>query len=96
MMDVIQQDIFGGASEMKEVESVHKRLVKEAMGVKSYSSLEIISRMILFKPSLHTIGHFKDGSPTSFSSIHLLVHPFLQRIRDPEIDLKKLERLKNA
>ena len=72
MMDIIQQDIFGGADEMKEVESVNKRLVKEAMGVKSYSSLEIISRMILFKPSLHNAGNCKGGPSTSLSSIHLL------------------------
>lgn len=96
MMDVIQQDIFGRASEMKDVESVNKRLVKEAMGVKSYSSLETISRMILFKPSLHTIGGFKGGPSTPFSSIHVLVHPFLQRIRDPEIDSKTIGKVKEC
>jgi len=30
MMDLIMQDLFGVASEMKEVEYVEKRLVKEA------------------------------------------------------------------
>ncbi len=91
MMDIIQQDIFGDASEIKEVESVKKRLVKEAMGAKSYSCLEIMGRMILFKPSTHS----NNGS-LSLSSVHLLVHPFLQRLRDPEIDSKTLGKIKEC
>ena len=96
LIDVIQQDIFGQASEIKEVESVNKRLVKEAMGAKSYSCLEIISKMILFKPSLHNGGNFKLDNSMNFSSVHLLVHPFLQRIRDPEIDTKTLGKVKEC
>jgi U3 small nucleolar RNA-associated protein 20 len=83
IMDIIQQDIFGGASEMKEVDSVKKNLVKEAMGNKSYSSLEIVGKMILFKPSLHTIRNDNTDHPGPLSAIHSLVNPFLQRIQDP-------------
>ena len=91
MMDIIQQDIFGQASEMKEAESVKKSMIKEAAGVKSYSSLETLSRMVLFKPSLHS-----NSQSTSFSSVHMLVNPFLQRIRDPEVHTKTIGKVKEC
>jgi len=89
MMDIIQQDIFGDASEIKEVEGVKKRLVKEAMGAKSFGSLELISSMILFKPSLHS-------THLQLSSIHAIVNPFLERLQDPEVDSKTLSKVKEA
>ena len=52
VMNLIQQDISGSAIEIKEVEGLKKRLIKEAFGVKSFNTLEIVARMILFKPSL--------------------------------------------
>ena len=76
MMDLIHQDIFGKASEIKEAQHVEKRLIKEAMGSKSQDSLEIISRAILFRPSL-VAAHA--------SAVHALVTPFLERLRNPEV-----------
>jgi U3 small nucleolar RNA-associated protein 20 len=88
IMDIIQQDIFGKASEIKEVENVKKRLVKEAGGSKSYSTLEIISRMILFKPSTH--------SDTHMSSIHTLVNPLLARLDDSQVDVSTIGKVKEC
>ena len=51
-MDLTQQDIFGSASDIKEAEGAKKRLIKEASGGKSFNTLEIVGRMILFKPSI--------------------------------------------
>ena len=52
VMDPIQQDMFGSASEIKEVEGAKKGLIKEYSGGKSFNILEIVARMNLFKPSL--------------------------------------------
>jgi len=84
MMDIIQQDIFGRASEMKEAENVQKRVIKEAVGVKSFSSLQIISSLIIFRPSL-AISQGKK-SAIFLTAVHALVSPFLERLRDPEVD----------
>lgn len=89
MMDMIQQDLFGTASDMKEVESTKKRLVKEAGGAKSLDSLEIISRIILFNPS--TVDHMQ-----SLSSVHALVEPFLARLNDPEVSSTVIGKVREA
>ena len=39
VMDLIKQDIFGSASDIKEFEVMKKRLIKEASGVKSFNTL---------------------------------------------------------
>jgi len=88
MMDIIQQDIFGKASEIKEVENVKKRLVKEAGGSKSYSSLEIISRMIFFNPSLY--------SKKYLPGIHALVNPLLTRLDDSQVDASTIGKVKEC
>jgi len=90
MMDIIQQDIFGTASDMKEVDTSKKRLVKEAGGMKSLGSLELIGRMILFKPSSMA------SSPSNHSSIHALVSPFLSRLHDPEVPSSVIGKVKEA
>ena len=51
-MDLIQTYIFGSASVINEVEGVKKRLIKKASGGKSFITLEIVARMILFNPYL--------------------------------------------
>ena len=38
-MDLIQQDIIGSASEIKDIEGLKKRLIKEASGGKSINTL---------------------------------------------------------
>ena len=90
MMDIIQQDIFGTASEMKEVESTRKRLVKEAGGKKSLNSLELIGRLIHFNPSS------TKSSSSNISAVHILVNPFLERLRDPEVESKIIGKVKEA
>ena len=39
IMELIQQDIFGSANRIKEVEGVKKWLTKEASGSKSFNTL---------------------------------------------------------
>ena len=90
MMDIIQQDIFGTANDMKEVESTKKRLVKEAGGTKSLNSLELIGRSIFFKPSSVR------SSSCNFSSVHALVSPFLERLRDPEVPSSTIGKVNEA
>jgi len=46
IMDLIQQDLFGWASETKE-----KSKVKESFGAKTFDIIEILSKMIIFDPS---------------------------------------------
>ena len=51
-MDLIQQDIFESASDIKEVEGVKKRFIKEASRNKRFNTLDIVAIIILFKPYL--------------------------------------------
>jgi len=97
MMDLIQQDIFGKASEIKEVKHVQKRLIKEAMGRKSQDSLEIISRTIHFKPSLATAPD-RECFPgfTHASAVHALVTPFLDRLRNPDVPPSTMRKVKEC
>ncbi|KAL7543114.1 hypothetical protein ACHAXR_013072, partial [Thalassiosira sp. AJA248-18] len=97
MVDLIHQDVFGKASEIKEVNHVQKRLIKEAMGRKSQDSLEIISKIIHFKPSLVTASA-KESSPgfTQKSAVHALVTPFLERLRDPDVSSSTMRKVKEC
>ena len=45
-MDLIQQDIIGSASEIKDIEGLKKRLIKETSVGKSINTLQIVSIMI--------------------------------------------------
>eukprot|EP00957_Ditylum_brightwellii_P154191 11733675-Ditylum_brightwellii.AAC.1 len=56
MMNLIQQDLFGVASEMKEMQDIQRRVTKEAVGVKSCSMpWEKPSRFIVQCITLHAI-----------------------------------------
>jgi len=46
IMDLVQQDLFGMASETKE-----RSKVKESFGAKTFDIIEILSKMIIFDPS---------------------------------------------
>lgn len=96
MLDLIHQDVFGKASEIKEVQHVQKRLIKEAMGSKSLDSLEIISRIILFKPSLAAQEHGSLPGFTHASAVHALVTPFLDRLRDPDVSASTMRKVKEC
>eukprot|EP00804_Cyclotella_cryptica_P001375 CCRYP_014133-RA/>CCRYP_014133-RA protein AED:0.02 eAED:0.02 QI:68/1/1/1/1/1/6/174/3100 len=91
MLDLIQQDIFGISSEMKEVEHVEKRMIKEAMGSKSQDSLEIISRLIIFKPSMATNVENRNKS-----AAHVLVSPFIERLMDSEVSPPIIRKVKEC
>ena len=73
IMDLIQQDVFGIAAEMKETKDVAKRVIKEAMGVKSFDTLEILSTLIRFRPS--------DTTPDNLSAVHAVVTPFVEMLQ---------------
>ena len=96
MLDLIHQDVFGKASEIKEVQHVQKRLIKEAMGSKSLDSLEIISRIILFKPSLAAQANGSLPGFTHASAVHALVTPFLDRLRDPDVSSSTMRKVKEC
>ena len=91
MLDLIQQDIFGTSREMKEVEHVEKRMIKEAMGSKSQDSLEIISRLIVFKPSMVTSVENRNKS-----AAHVLVSPFIERLLDSEVLPSSIRKVKEC
>ena len=97
MLDIIHQDVFGKASEIKEVDHVQKRLIKEAMGSKSIDSLEIIARNIHFKPSIITesVKVTLPGLPHA-SAVHALVTPLLERLRDPEVSPSTIRKVKEC
>ncbi|GAX11440.1 U3 small nucleolar RNA-associated protein 20 [Fistulifera solaris] len=72
LMDLIQQDLFGVAQERKDADNAVS-YVQEAVGSKSYHSIELIASMITFDPT--------SSSLEEISSIHALVTPFLEKLR---------------
>ena len=68
VMDLIQQDIFGSAREIKEAEGVNTRLIKESSGDKSYNKLELVA-IILFKPYLALCATDDPNKNASSSSL---------------------------
>lgn len=91
MLNLIEQDIFGSSSEIKETDHVKKRLIKEAMGSKSLDSLEIISKLIFFKSLTAT-----DGDNHSNSSAHVIVDPFIDRLADPGVLPSTIKKVKEC
>ena len=92
LMDLIQQDLFGTASEMKEAQDVQKRVIKEAVGVKSYDTLEIVCKLITFSPSASNSGHNIETS----STVHVVVRPLLERLRLPDIDFATVGKIREC
>lgn len=86
LIDLLQQDLFGGAQERRDADGNHVRYVKEAGGSKSYHALELIASMIYFKPSARS-------SALSFSAVHALVSPFLDRLRDNSVTVTVTRRI---
>mmetsp|Transcript_26337 Transcript_26337/g.37753 ORF Transcript_26337/g.37753 Transcript_26337/m.37753 type:complete len:962 (-) Transcript_26337:142-3027(-) len=96
-MDLVQQDLFGVASEMKEVEYVEKRLVKEAMGSKSVDTLEIVCKHLLFHPSIAAESSGKDFvNLPSLSAVHNIVIPLLERLRLPDISSATIGKIREC
>lgn len=91
IMDLIQQDIFGTAAEMKEAKDVTKRVIKEAMGVKSYDTLELLCTMTRFRPSM-----MRDEA--SASAVHNVVGPLIARLQleGADTDLSSIGKVKEC
>ena len=90
LMDIIQEDLFGAAQERRDVEGVQGRFVKEASGSKSHNAVELLSSLIIFRPSLA-----KDYG-ANFSSVHCVVSPLIERLRIPNVDVKTIRRVKEC
>ena len=88
LMDVIQDDLFGEANERRESKETNVRYVKEAGGSKSIHSIEIICRLIVFKPS--GAGKFSVMS----SAVHCVVSPLLERLRLPDVETSTIRKIK--
>ena len=96
-MDLIQQDIFGSASDIKEIESVKKQLIKESSGGKRFNILEIFARIILFKPSL-ALSATDDPNKNArgvASAAHTLMLLFLKRLQEPDIQTSTIGKVKD-
>ena len=78
---------------MKGAESNRKSNMKEAMGAKSYESIEILSSLIMFKPS-QMKGW--DGKGTPPSSIHIICQPLLERMRSPTVSKSTISKVKEC
>ena len=90
LMDLIQEDLFGEASERRESRDTNVRYVKEAVGSKSVNSVEMLCRLITFKPSDTTNGGIGK------SSIHCILSPFLERLRMPNVEMATVKKIKEV
>jgi U3 small nucleolar RNA-associated protein 20 len=90
LMDVLQDDLFGEANERRESQETNVRFVKEASGNKSFHSIEMLSKMIVFSPSDTTVGNLP------VSSVHCIVSPFLERLRQPDVDTRTIRTIKEV
>ncbi len=88
IMDILQEDLFGEANERRESQETNVRYVKEAGGSKSMHSIELICRLIRFKPSDAL------NNKTSKSSVHCVVGPFLERLRMPDVSAAIIRKIK--
>ncbi|CAJ1908376.1 unnamed protein product [Cylindrotheca closterium] len=87
-MELIQEDLFGEANERRESKETNVRYVKEAGGSKSIDSVELICRLLKFRPSdVATNG--RNGS-----SIHCVVSPLLERLRQPDVDIYTIRKIR--
>jgi U3 small nucleolar RNA-associated protein 20 len=93
MMDLIQQDLFGDARERKEAEGAMKRLVKEASGSKGTDAIELICRMLTFRPSSAARGSNSSKDAVPVSAIHAVVTPLLERLRTPDATTRTVGRI---
>lgn len=90
IIDLIQEDLFGVANERRESRDTNVRFVKEAVGNKSFHSIEMLCRMISFNPSKAI-----NGKQTR-SAVHCIVSPFIERLRLSSIDTKMIRKVKEA
>ncbi|KAI2504538.1 hypothetical protein MHU86_9943 [Fragilaria crotonensis] len=91
MMDLIFQDMFGVASERRDDDGAPKKLVKEAAGSKYLDSVEMICQLLLFKPSANDSNLSSGGS-----SVHHVVKPFFEKLKDETISTKSIQKVKEC
>lgn len=92
MMDLIIQDMFGVASERRDVDGVSKKMVKEAAGSKYLDSVEMISQLLVFKPS----ELFKSNGSRNGSSVHCVVKPFFEKLNEELSSTKSIQMIKEC
>lgn len=90
LMDLLQQDLFGEAQERLDANGSQVRYVKEAGGSKSYHSLELMAQLICFN-NVASVSPLRSGS-----SVHILVSPFLERLRDPKMGSNLIRRVREC
>jgi len=90
LMDIIQEDLFGAAQERKDAEGVQGRFVKEAAGSKSHNAIELVSSLIVFRPTLA-----KDHGVLN-SSVHAIVSPLIERLKIPNVETKTIRIVKEG
>jgi U3 small nucleolar RNA-associated protein 20 len=90
MMNLIQDDLFGTARERREAEGAKKRFVKEASGSKSNDAIELICRLLEFKPSL---AAEQESGP---SAIHCVVMPLLGRLESQDTTAATIGRIREC
>ncbi|GAB5030268.1 u3 small nucleolar rna-associated [Nannochloropsis oceanica] len=79
---LLTEDLFGEAAGAKEAEAeVKSTTIKEAKGQKALDGLEVLSRLLLFRPT-YAVASPED--PAALSSVHALVKPFLFQLHDSE------------
>lgn len=88
IMDILQEDLFGEANERRESQETNVRYVKEAGGSKSVHSIEILCKLIRFKPS------DASNDQISKSSVHCVVGPLLERLRMSDISTSTIRKIK--
>ncbi|GMH64213.1 hypothetical protein TL16_g03915 [Triparma laevis f. inornata] len=86
IMNLVLADIFGVAAEMKESKDVGKRIIKEAVGVRSYDTLEILSGIIRFKPEEEN------------SAVLAVTKPLIEKLSedDSKINLAVIKKVREA
>jgi U3 small nucleolar RNA-associated protein 20 len=88
LMELIQEDLFGEANERRESKETNVRFVKEAGGSKSLDSIELICRMVNFKP----LDAGNNGP--NRSSVHCVVSPLLERLRSPDVETATIRKIR--
>ena len=92
LVDLIQQDLFGGAQEWKDARDSHVRYVKEAGGSKSLNALELLSTMITFKPLVTEPADETQIPPP----VQILLSPFLERLQDQAVSMTTIKRIREC
>jgi U3 small nucleolar RNA-associated protein 20 len=81
LMDLVLQDMFGVVSERREDGDISRHLIKEVVGTKYLETVEIICRLLYFRPS----ASIDKSVAVRRSSIHTVVAPFFEKLKSDGI-----------